>query len=216
MRELQAHRDDVDIFVFERLLSLHRNEGGPVEKGGNPVIGQVDVSLREDIEGKMSFLDHSDRGGHRLAVTPVPIDREIPESLHGPGVSAAAEEDVVGGEVTGWNSELSMEFRHDLRVGVARVIDDKDKSIAFLLPLAKRVEFPFEFQLANPMVFPGKGEETVHLPSRPDYGSRRAGRKKLIGSIGEFEHGEPLLSDPFYYRIPTSSRFLMQARSLVA
>ena len=82
-----------------------------------------------------------------------------------------------------------MHLGDDLRITVALVIDDIEKTVAPGPRLTDSLSLALNAYLPDEMIFSGENDMPVQGAPRADQKRRRLGREKAIGGVGKLEHG---------------------------
>ena len=86
-----------------------------------------------------------------------------------------------------------MDLSDDLRVTVTWMIDDKKYPLTSGDAFARAFGFALDVQFLDEMIGTGNDEVLVHRSSEPDKRFARLSCEKLIGCVGELEHGVRIL-----------------------
>ena len=123
MRGLDGHGHGENFAVIlQFLLRLHGDVGGPFQKGGHPIVHEINVALGKHGE-RVPTVDHrGDRVFHRTSITAITVHRKGLHALHQPTLRPAAQKDIVCRHENRPHAHLPTGFNHDHRVAMRRVI----------------------------------------------------------------------------------------------
>ena len=193
VRKLEADRDDLERCLLELLLCLKSDECCAIEKRSGAIVGQVDIPLGKDVECVVSVDQHFIGSGHGFSIAAFAVDRKVPKLLHGPSRKLSAQENVVGGHEAGRDSKTSMELGDDLWVTVTGMIDDKKNPLTFGHAFARCLGFALDVKFLDEMIGTGNDKVLIHRSPQPNERLARLSFEKLIGCVGELEHGVRIL-----------------------